>query len=336
MSPQSGHHAILLTPLYLCVRGNPGAWFFARCRSTTTSCSYNRRVPTGPCGVVPRQPASEPIAGYAIVSHNVDKNCDTIRQPGWAFLVTGPEVELRDLALQLKRGSVMFFQKDGKWFMRSASLDNVSEAIRATLAARVLLDQVHGLQKLDHLESEGVRVDHCFQVQDDGNRVPIAAELRARSDGRGSGMIIMGYSPTIFEQRLDTTVANEELLEALTDFADALDFPRMRRIYETTAVAVIGRKKSKPEEYHRTLASLGWAELAQLERFWNTANSPQNGRGAHSKLRYRPERDAMSEREAAAFLQSLLQKWIDGIKLRATESNLAAQHSSTNTMRELS
>src|SRR5207247_7513100 len=100
---------------------------------------------------------------------------------------------------------------------------------------------------------------------------------------------------------------DQRVKNALEDLAgDPLDFPRLRRVYETMWTEFSASKK----DAERKIDVLKWATLPDLELFAEPVNtSPEQA--AHSVFsRYDVSANPLTLATAGTFLEGLLDRWI--------------------------
>jgi len=226
----------------------------------------------------------------------------------WAVAVEGRDSDLLSVGRELRDGAVSLQQiSGGEWLLTTDTLDGMADAGTVRKSAERTVELLNGAAPLIDPGFQPLKAGHVYCLHPDGRRdafvlIETAIEARARVSATLT-------SSTHDEEpsREPTSPIDKALVAASSDahLAAALRLNMPPRAFASLyKVLELSMLHPRHEE---------WSSKTQRSRFKHSANSPgAHGRGArHAVENSRAPANPMSLREAEAFIDSILTRWID-------------------------
>jgi hypothetical protein len=215
----------------------------------------------------------------------------------------GDRFDLEDLPAWFGGEVLAITEVDGQFFLTSSDFDKASDAQGVEAAAIRLLPIVNGMGRLQNQGFRDVGVDSVVETRGDGTNhwhVTAAAGVTFRAKVSASPEAPPDPHPTWQDRVASLAMSNTDVAEVLEIWASASrDGPSLYHVLE-----IIGSGTAKE-----------LTSSAEVRRFTGSVNrSDVFGKAArHRRPKGDPPRRTMTEREAIAFIEDLMDAWITSL-----------------------
>jgi hypothetical protein len=239
-----------------------------------------------------------------------DLNQELRLHPGWWARLEGQEFDLEALAGALgDRCPVQIRQFDGRYYLRMAEFEQLSESGEVETRAGEVLRLVNGAARVQYGDNREVRVDAAARVQPNGQiqhfvHLSGAVHARARVSATltvNGEAVPAAPGPTIAERAVGAALNNPQAERALRIFGrDDVDYRDLYHVFEI-AEAAIGSG----------IYSDGTVTDAEVRQFKHTANSVHalGDQARHGHEATQPPSQPTSFAEAQALVGRVLHAW---------------------------
>lgn len=246
---------------------------------------------------------------------------------GWVVKLTGDDFDLNAVAKVATEPDCRVTKEDGAYYLASTDFAAMQEPGEVhALATTTLLPRINGLMRLRNLNALPVSLDSVIRLNADGSRTHarfIVASAVLSGNSRitaeatvigPDGVVVLSPEPAIFQSRFQLAQKHPAVADALKYWVacvpgDADFWINANKVFDIIRADVgngnVGGGTQRIENN-------GWATRADIEGFGEAANNPavSGGKARHGHG-WTPKAPPMNEGEAVAFIQHLLDRWLD-------------------------
>lgn len=235
----------------------------------------------------------------------------------WLVELKGERLDLQYLSRQLSSEEWSVSDKEGRYYLRSARFNSLTDARDVLDDAAEFLAVINGLANVQSSDFHAVELAGIARVEEGEKpptqflfpksisaRIGMYGELTARKLGDTGDTTDSQRQPTVLESWLAIADQDPKVRKALRILgSQENNWGTLRKVYE-----VLEGDAGQPTK----IAKYGWADVEEIKRFIESASDPDaSGDDAVHGYTKRPLHfSPMSLSEARSFIRDLLEKWI--------------------------